>query len=244
MKTPVTEWKEGSERLALVVGDLGKQGPKPAILWAHSAVGSSEVFLEEASALAGLGAVSLLVEAPYSKARLGERRRGSQNPDLEYALWGQSAAEWTSLLDRLVGTTEIELVRSKAVGQNLGGSHVAHWLTKDRRIRSGLATGSVPELSLGWPADLRERMRPFDLTESLSQMPDHRYYFQFGHRDDWIDPRSVDRLAQRISGHQKIEWFDDGHEMMSPLAVESRLRWLLGEPVFRSRPSALGPQSQ
>ena len=227
MKTPVTEWKQGSDRLSLVVGDLDRKGARPAIFWAHSAVGSSEVFLEEASVLAGLGAVSVLFEAPYSKLRLGERRRGSQNPDLEYALWGQSAAEWTLLLDRLVQTTEIDLARSKAVGQNLGGSHIAHWLTREPRIRSGLATGSVPELSLGWPPEIRDRMRPFDLVESVSRMPDHRYYFQFGHQDDWIDPRSVERLSRRISHHQRIEGFDDGHEMMSPVVVESRLRWLL-----------------
>lgn len=227
MKPEITEWKEKGVRRAFLVGPAQAKGPMPLIVWLHSAVGSAEVFLDEASVLSGLGAISLLLEAPYSRLRLGDTRRGPANPELEIALWQQSSIETSMAVDKVVEQFEIDFPKSAAVGQNLGGSHLAHWLTHDSRIRSAITTGSVPQLSLSW--ENPELMRRFDLTESVSKLPSHRWLFQFGYEDDWIKPEQVGVLSRVIEGRsqQKIEWLSDGHEMKSAPAVERRLKWLM-----------------
>jgi hypothetical protein len=201
-------------------------------------VGSPADFFLEAESLAKRGFLSVLVLAPYAKQRSTPNPKRFENPEREIEIWNNTAEELSSHLDELANRFEVDWSESAAIGRNLGGSQLAHWLTKDSRIQNLLVAGAVPRLSLFWlesahPAAVHARqqttpqalsmyseaMKPFDLATSLEKLQKRKMRLQFGRRDPWIE-----EIHLELPG--EIVWLDDDHDMDSLHAREDRRAWI------------------
>lgn len=217
----------------------------PLVLWLHSATGSPVDLRSEAEVISVLfGAVVILPLAPYATSRLEGKQRGFQDVDLELKLWNQTSIELSRWLDHAEENLGCDLSRSVAIGMNLGGSQIAHWLTRDKRMQYAVISGAVTELSTFWlnsdhlvakrarefplPAieNYARRTRKYDLVNSVEKLGTRDLFFQFGGRDDWLDRNGIEKL------NWNLEWIDDDHDMVSIESHRSRVRALerfLGE---------------
>ena len=228
----------GAEAYLIGVPSRPAERPQRLLVWLHSAVGSPADFLPEARLFGNYGFVSVLVLAPYSKMRSTPLPFRFENPQREIDLWSNTAEELSFYIDQLAKRFNIDASSSAAIGRNLGGSQLAHWYTKDSRLKNLLITGAVPELSRFWleskhslAVQTRQQsssevlqtycdaMKPFDLTNSLSKLSGRSVRLQFGRQDPWLDGREPETLGE-------IVWLDDDHDMDSPISREDRRLWI------------------
>ncbi|HEY0511547.1 MAG TPA: alpha/beta fold hydrolase [Thermoanaerobaculia bacterium] len=248
-------WKEG----ALTIRDLTYASPKggrvPAtlivpdgpgpfagVLLMHGLPGTRGVTLPEARALARRGAVTLSIDAPFSR---GARARGEilrfDERDRDEQI--QLIVDWRRGVDLLLARQDVDPKRLAYVGWSYGGAmggllagvekrlHAFALVVGDGGLVSHFLTGNDPSLDRLTPARRKRwlaAMQPIEPLRFVGHAAPAHLLFQNGRVDD-IVPAANGRAYQEAGSQPKtVRWYDAGHGLDDE-ATRDRREWLARE---------------
>jgi beta-lactamase class A len=239
-----TTSKHGPVAAYLVV-PKGK-GPFAAILFGHWGNGTRAEFVPEAKLYARAGAVSLIPEYPWD--RLPPRRKTpnhSDKPELDREIEIQAVVDLRRGIDLLFARPDVEPKRLAYIGHSYGAQWGSILSAVDKRMKTAVLMAGVAEsadifLRGNEPGivDFRNSRPPGQLERYVQVIGDiDAIHFvghaapiplllQFANFEQYFDKTSMERYAAAASDPKKVLYYDAGHDLNDPQALEDRYYWL------------------
>lgn len=222
-------------------------GPFAAIVYLHGSETDRDDLLDEAMAMAGGGAVTLSIDAPF--ARRGDDRTGTLGnyftPGAEAALTQQTLDDLVRAFDVLAARPDVDPQRLAFVGHSWGASLGAVLAATDGRAAASVLITGRPS----WTGFLRGRyapqmagiistigeadwedylasMAPFDAVPAVADAAGDRLYLQFGTFDDVVITEDVAEWEAAAPEGTRIDRYPAGHTL-DAAAVADRAAWLV-----------------
>jgi pimeloyl-ACP methyl ester carboxylesterase len=224
-----------AQKAYLVVPE-GK-GPFAGILWVHwlgePATTNRTQYLGEAVALAGRGAVSLLVDAMWSTPGW----YGERVPEQDYENSIRQVIALRRSMDLLTSRPDVDKARVAYVGHDYGGMYGMLAAGLDRRARTYVYVAVASSLS-DWaffarqPKSKTEYLRqnaPLELTDFLRQVKNATTLYQFAANDDYVARADTAVVMGATSDPKERRFYDTDHGMGLPKVAEDRGDWLVKE---------------
>lgn len=188
-------------------------------------------FIPDGIALAQVGAVSLLIDTPWSRAEyFRERTR-----DGDYARSVQQVKDLRRALDVLLAQPSIDSERIAYVGHDFGAMYGALAVAADSRVRAFVFMAGTQSFSdwflYGKPkleGEARQRvvaeLAPLDPVQYLPKlkMP---LLLQFADNDEHVSKERADALANAAPEPKTVRVYTAGHELNAD-ATRERIDWL------------------
>ena len=205
------------------------------ILWVHRARGSRRTFLDEAVRLAGDGAVSLLIDAPWSRGEAWRCTMGE--PDHDRREYIQTTQNLSRAIDLLVTLQEVDAERLAYVGHGLGALMGGILSGVEERIRTwvlmagigsfaDVAALSLPRLQGAAPEHYRQVLRAIDPIHYIQYAAPAPLLFQFGLQDRLCPRDRFVGFAAAGSEPKVVKWYNADHTLSAPDACRDRWKWL------------------
>ena len=221
---------------AVLVAPSGPLHGAPAILWVHwlgeAATTNHTEFLGDAQALAKRGAVSLLVDMPWSQAKWFTDVR---TPETDYAATIAQVVTLRRALDCLAAVAGVDPARIAYVGHDFGAMDGALLLAVDER--PAFAVLMAPTLSYWeWyllgkqpadPAAYVAQMSAFDLPGWLARGKQKALLLQFGQDDEYVAQATGIALRNAAPNRDRtLKAYKLDHALDDPTARDDRRAWL------------------
>jgi len=232
--------KPGERTAAYVVAPVKPAASMAAILWIHwlgePATTNRTQFLDEATALASRGVVSVLVDTMWAKPRW-YRDRVLEDDQANYI--GQAVALRRGL-DLLLAQPGVDPARVAVVGHDYGAMHAALVAGVDPRPKAYVmvaATASMLDWAFFYGKKPVSRETYLAQHESIS-LCDHlatakvpAFLFQFAEQDQYVTLAKAQALFAATAGRKQMMVYGGaGHEMTAPPAIRlDRTAWLVRE---------------
>jgi predicted esterase len=230
-----------AERVAAyIVAPARPAASLAAILWVHwlgePATTNRTQFLDEATALAGRGVVSVLVDTMWAKPRW-YRDRVLEEDQANYI--GQAVA-LRRALDLLLAQPGADPARVAIVGHDYGAMHAALVAGVDPRAKAYVMIAATASL-LDWaffynkaPVSMdtyRQQHEAISLCDHLSAAKSPAFLFQFAEQDRFVTLAKAQALFASAGGRKQMSVYSGaGHEMSAPPAIRlDRTAWLVRE---------------
>jgi dienelactone hydrolase len=253
---------KGGPVAAYLVVPKGK-GPFAAILFGHWGNGTRAEFVPEAKLYARAGAISLIPEYPWD--RLPPRRKTpnhTDKPELDREIEIQAVLDLRRGIDLLFARPDVDPGRLAYVGHSYGAQWGAILSAIDKRMKTSVLMAGVAEsadifLRGNEPGivDFRNSRPPGQLERYVQVVGDiDAIHFvkiaapiplllQFGNFEQYFDKTSMEHYAAAASDPKKVLYYDTGHDLNDPQALEDRYDWLAKRidlrhvPIFPSSSS-------
>jgi pimeloyl-ACP methyl ester carboxylesterase len=235
---------KGGRVPAYLVTPAGR-GRHAAIVFVHHGQGDRKTFLDEAIALAGRGAVSLLIDAPEVRPGANPPGRRPWDPVIGRAERVQGIIDVRRGFDLLAGRDDVDPRRLAYVGYSLGATLgatlageearpmgyvlMAGYPSLTRAQTHGHGRGGVAFRTLLSDEDQRrwvEAMAPLDGIRHVGRNAHARFLLQFATRDEFISRWDAEALARATTGPTSVEWYESNHFGLGEASREARGRWL------------------
>jgi len=216
------------------------EGPFAGIIFAHPGDGSRASFLDEAVALAEMGAVSILVDSPWARPAPWQREL-NYVPENDRDVYTQEIVDLRRAVDLLASRGEVDAERIGFVGHSYG-AHVGGVLAGvEKRIRAYVFMAGVPALSDRIPGRIAnvlpeedlaaylEATRPLDAVHYVGHAAPAALLFQCGREDEIIAEATSLRYYEAGSQPKQIVWYEAGHSLDDQARLD-RANWL-GEQI-------------
>ncbi len=211
------------------------EGTFPGVIFVHSAPGNRYTFLDEAAELAQYGAVSLLIDAPWSQAEAWGRTMGQPEHDLEEHL--KTAKDLRRAVDLLTARPEVEAEHIAYVGHSLGALFGGILAGVEDRIKTyvlmagvgsftDIAVLNLPQLRGPALDHYRQVLAPIDPLHYIQFAAPAPLLFQFGLQDRSFACAKFIEFAGSGSEPKVVKWYHAGHHLPDPGARRDRLDWL------------------
>ncbi|HEX8844829.1 MAG TPA: acetylxylan esterase [Pyrinomonadaceae bacterium] len=237
--------KGGRVTAYLVVPD-GKRRRFAGLIFMHPRPGSRNIFLDEALSLAKAGAVSLLIDAPFSRA--GDSKREFDptvtKPEADRDIYIQTVVDLRRGVDLLVSRTDVDPKRIGFVGHSYGAHTGAVLAGVERRIKAYVIMAGAPSLT----EFLRTSTLPpiVKTRESLTKEQQSNYFntlanvdpinyighvapaalfFQFGKTDAYPTEETARSYSEKASNPKHVKFYEAGHALNDE-ARRDRAAWL------------------
>jgi dienelactone hydrolase len=209
---------------------------RPAVLFAHwygppRPTSNRTQFIPDAVDLAGSGAVSLLIETPWSDPEYFKKRKREE----DYARSVQQVKDLRRALDVLLAQPNVDPARVAYVGHDFGAMYGVLEAATDRRVRAFVFMAGAPSFSdwfLYGPAmapDARQKfidqLAPLDPVRYIAklQVP---VLLQFATKDEHVAKPRADMIVAATRESKTVHWYETDHELNVPDAVRDRLAWI------------------
>ncbi len=140
---------KGGRVTACLVAPSGKKRKFAGIIFMHGRPGSRNSFLDEALSLAKAGAVSLLIDAPFSRS--GESKRDFDptvtKPKNDRDIYIQTVVDLRRGVDLLLSRSDIDPKRIGFVGHSYGAHTGAILAGVEKRIKAYVIMSGAPSLT-------------------------------------------------------------------------------------------------
>jgi cephalosporin-C deacetylase-like acetyl esterase len=221
-------------------------GPHPAILFGHWGPGNRTEFLSEAILYGKDGAVSLLIDYPWMRPAPWRvpLSNGVDEPEHDRDVQIQALIDLRRGLDLLASRTDVDAKRIAYIGHSYGAQWGAILSAIDKRLKTAILMGGVREA-----ADIYLRNPDPDLAamRQKTPMPKLENYlaivgtldavryvphsrvpllFQFARYERYFDKQSMDAYFDTARQPKQQIWYDTGHELNAPQALQDRRDWL------------------
>jgi len=227
-----------AERLAAYI--VAPAVPRPAmaaVLWVHwlgePATTNRTEFLDEATALAAHGVVSVLVDAMWSKPRWYRDRVLEQ----DYATSIGQVVALRRSLDLLLAQPGVDRTRVALVGHDYGAMYGAIVADVDGRAKTHVLVAATASL-LDWaffyekkPVSMetyRREHEALSLCDHLAAAQKVSFFFQFAEHDRFVPLAKAQALFEAPTGVKQMSVYGGaGHEMSAPAGIRAdRTAWL------------------
>jgi dienelactone hydrolase len=230
-----------TERVAAYVVAPARGGTGHAgVVWVHwlgdPKTTNRTEFLDEATALAARGVVSVLVDTMWAKPRW-YRDRVLEQDQASYA--GQVVA-LRRALDLLIAQPGVDPARVAMVGHDYGGMHGAILAGVDRRAKTQVIVAATASF-LDWaffygkaPVSKETYLKQHEslsICDHLAAAKTTSVFFQFAEKDEYVTPAKAQALFAAAAGPKQMSVYGGaGHDMAAPAAIRAdRTAWLARE---------------
>jgi len=224
---------------AYLVAPTPDQPQLAGLLFLHPAPGSRATFLAEAVTLAGLGAVSLLVDAPWADD--GAAAWGRAVTDPGEAVWEhvRTVIDLRRGLDLLTARPDVDPDRLGFVGHSFGALIGAVLAGVDRRVKAAVlmaGTGRFADVAAVNLPDLQgERLEHYRRTlAEIDPAAPTPLLFQSALRDEVFSEEQSREFFEWANDPKSLEWYDAGH-YLDEAARRDRIAWLAGRLSLERR---------
>jgi len=213
------------------------------VIYVHPAPGSRDTFLDEAVTLARRGAVSLLVDAPWTEKAVATWGKTVTNPEHAMREHILTVIGLRRGIDLLAARSDVDANRIGYVGHSFGALIGGVLAGVERRVRAyvlmagtrsftDVAVLNLPDLAGEALATYRRTLVPIDPESAVGHAAPAALLFQFGLRDDFFPREKSLELFEAASEPKSVQWYDAGH-YLSDEAREDRMAWLGAELFLR-----------
>ena len=236
---------KGGRVTAYLVVPSGR-GRFAGVLFMHGRPGSRNNFLDEALSLARAGAVSLLIDAPFSRA--GESKRDFDptvtKPQDDRDIYIQTVIDLRRGVDLLSSRPEVDPKRIGFVGHSYGAHTGAVLAGVEKRIKGFVIMAGSPSLT----EFLRNSTAPgiVEVRNSLTKEQQENYFntlalvdpinyighvapsalfLQFAKKDIYPNEEKAASYGKAASNPKLVKTYDAGHELNDE-ARRDRAEWL------------------
>ncbi len=221
---------------AYLVAPAG-DGPWAAALFLHPGLGSRATFLAEAVALAGMGAASLLVDAPWAADTAAAWGQAVTDPEEAVREYTRTVIDLRRGIDLLVAQPTVDPDRIGFVGHSVGALFGAVLAGADRRLRAAvLMTGTgrfvdvaavnLPDLQGEKFEHYRRTLADIDPAVWVGRAAPTPLFFQAARRDEFFTEEQAREFFEQAGDPKSLEWYDAGHSL-NEAARRDRIAWLI-----------------
>ena len=237
---------KGGRVSAYLVEPSVKHGTCAGVIFMHPRPGSRESFLDEALSLAKVGAVSLLIDAPFSRA--GESKRDFDpavtKPEADRDIYVQTVVDLRRGVDLLVSRPGVDPKRIGFVGHSYGAHTGAVLAGVEKRIRAYVIMAGAPSLTeflrtSTLPALVKTResltkeqrenyfgvLAGVDPVNYIGHVAPSALFFQFGKTDGYPTEAQARTYSEKASRPKLVKFYDAGHALNEE-ARRDRAAWL------------------
>ena len=228
---------DGSRNAATFIARADRSGASPAILFVHwygppRPTSNRTQFIPEAIELAKTGAVSLLIDTPWSRFEYFRERKRED----DYARSVQQVKDLRRALDVLLAEPNIDAVRVAFVGHDFGAMYGVLAAAGDPRVRAFVFIAGTQSFSdwflYGKPKLEGEAKQKF--VDELAPLDPIRYVprlktpilLQFSDPDEHVSKERANALAAAAREPKTIRTYASDHELNIEAAKRDRLTWL------------------
>jgi len=242
------------------------KGPFPAILFGHWGNGTRTEFIPEAKLYARAGAVSLLPDYPWDRPQPWHKTPNHYDkPELDREIEIQAVLELRRGIDLLLARPDVDPKRLAYVGHSYGAQWGSILSAVDKRMKTSVLMAGVAEIGdiflRGNDPGIIElrKSRPPGQFERYAQIAgeiDALHFvghaapipllFQFANFEQLFDKTSMEHYATTATDPKKVLYYDAGHDLNDPQALQDRYDWLAKYIDLRRVPilSSSSPQIQ
>ena len=230
-------------------------GRHAGLLFGHWGAGNRTEFLPEATLYARAGAVSLLIDCPWTRPPQWRKQLAQvQDPESDHQTRVQTVVELRRGIDLLAARPDVDPNRLAYIGHSFGAQWGAILSVVDGRLKGAILMCGVPDQAAVW----RDSVDP-DIVAARAALPKGRleaflkssqrtdpvFYvahstvpllFQFARYERILNRAAMDRYAQAARGPKEVRWYDTGHDLNDPQALADRAAWL--KPIVGLAPIA------
>jgi dienelactone hydrolase len=222
-----------------------KPGRYAGVLFGHWGGGDRSEFLPEAILYARAGVVSLLPAYPWTRPAPWHRRlRYLEDPVHDLEMYTQTVIDLRRGLDLLWSRPDVDPARVGYVGHSYGAQWGAILAAIDRRMKTAVLVGGVPDLAALYldtedpvVAEIRESNRaridraidvqaPLDAIRHVGHAAPIPLLFQFARYEQGFPKSSMDRYYAAARDPKAILWYPTAHDLNDPQALVDRAAWL------------------
>lgn len=182
-------------------------GPFAAVIFLHSGQSDLYEFLDEGLAIAGRGAISLLVTVPFSNV-------SAQNLRLHYI---RTVVALRRGVDLLLARSDVAPGRIGYVGHSFGATWGGVLAGVEKRLKTYVLMGGY-----GRDASIPETLSP---SLYVGHAAPATLLFQFAMNDEFISLEVANEYFQAASEPKTILWYDTTHEFNAQARFD-RVAWL------------------
>ena len=207
----------------------------PVVIYLHPAPGSRGTYLEEAAALAGQGAASLLIEAPW--AQMESFGPVVADPHRALETFTLFVKDLRRGIDLAAGRPGVDASRIGLVGHSLGAYMGGILAGVEKRLRAvvlisvtgrlgDVAAVNMPDLEPQVMDHYRQVIAPVDPVYYVGHAAPTTLFYQFGTQDDFYPHESFTAIASAGSQPKRVEWYETNHWFEHHGARQDRMAWL------------------
>lgn len=220
------------------------QGPFAAILFGHWGPGNRTEFLPEAELYARAGAVSLLIDYPWT--RPAPWTRGVDNldkPELDLDIYSQAVVDLRRGLDLLLACPDVDAKRIAYVGHSYGAQWGAILSAVDRRMKALVLMGGTPTIRDVWMndnpqyADYFAKNRaaiekyvqvnqPLNAVNFIGKAAPIPILFQSARFEQYFSQEAINRYWAAASEPKTRQDYDTGHDLNDVQCLLDRAAFL------------------
>jgi dienelactone hydrolase len=240
---------------AYLVVPNGK-GPFAAVLFGHWGNGTRAEFIPEAKIYARTGAVSLIPDYPWDRPQPWHKTPDHYDkPELDREIEIQALVDLRRGIDLLLARSDVDPRRLAYVGHSYGAQWGSILSAVDKRMKTSILMAGVAEM-----ADILLRsddpgMVDFRKTQAAGQLEnycqvtgdldalhfvDHAapipLLLQFANYEQYFDKTSMQHYVAAASDPKKVLYYDTGHDLNDPEALQDRYNWLVKYVNLRQEP--------
>ena len=237
---------KGGRVTAYLVVPSDKNKKFAGVIYMHGKPGSRKTFLDEALQFAKAGAVSLLIDAPFS--RTGESKRDFDptvtKPEADRDIYIQTVIDSRRGVDLLLSRSDVDPKRIGFVGHSYGAHTGACLAGVEKRIKAFVIMSGAPSLTeflrtSTIPAIVETRnaltkeqqdnyfstLATVDPINYIGYVAPSALFLQFGKKDTYPNEEMQIRYAKAASNPKLVKFYDAGHDLNDE-ARRDRAEWL------------------
>ncbi len=258
--TTYTSPKGGPVGAYLVIPN-GK-GPFAAVLFGHWGNGTRAEFIPEAKLYARAGAVSLIPDYPWDRPQPWHKTPDHfDKPELDREIEIQAVVDLRRGIDLLLTRPDVDPKRLAYVGHSYGAQWGSILSAVDRRMKTSVLMAGVAEMAdillrsddpgmvdfrKNQPAGQLEKYcqvtGDIDAIHFVGHSAPVPLLLQFAQYEQYFDKTSIQHYVAAASDPKKILYYDTGHGLNDPQALEDRYDWLVEHISLRRQPVLLHAQ--
>jgi dienelactone hydrolase len=250
---------KGGRVTAYLVAPATGKGPFAGLVFGHWGPGNRTEFLPEATLYARAGAVSLLIDYPWTRpAPWRKSLKSAEDPESDHQAFVQAVVDLRRGIDLLAARPDVDPKRLAYVGHSWGAQWGAILSAVDGRLKGCVLIGGTPDQAAIWRdsndpgVEEARRSIPMEKLDAYLATCDRtaavRYVphsvvpvlFQFARYERYFDRAAMERYERAARGPKEVKWYDTGHELNDVQALRDRAAWLRERVGIGSVASALG----
>lgn len=237
---------KGGPVAAYLIVPKGK-GPFAAVLFGHWGNGTRAEFIPEAKLYARAGALSLIRDYPWDRPQPWRKTPDHfDKPELDREIEIQAVVDLRRGIDFLLARPDVDPKRLAYVGHSYGAQWGSILSAVDKRMKTSVLMAGVAEI-----ADILLRGNDPGLVDLRKNQPSgqlEKYakitsaidaihfvghaapiplLLQFANYEQYFDKTSMQHYVEAASEPKKVLYYDTGHDLNDPEALQDRFDWLI-----------------
>lgn len=226
----------GARAYLVAPAEVDRPKRSAAILFLHPGLGSRTTFLAEAVALAGMGAASLLVDAPWAADTAAAWGQAVTDPEEAVREYTRTVIDLRRGIDLLIARPDVDPDRIGFVGHSVGALFGAVLAGVDRRLRAAVlmagtgrfvdvAAVNLPDLQGEEFEHYRRTLAELDPAVWVGRAAPTPLFFQAALRDEFFTEEQGREVFEQAGDPKSLKWYDAGHSL-NEAARRDRIAWL------------------